>query len=224
MNINTLQQKLPTITLLILILVMISALSFQAYTIFTPSDEALNSKAETAILPVKAKQASRDLNKYKLFGAPSSANKKQAVVKTENLPKTNLRLILRGVSAPAEGNESSGSALIEGPDKETLSYTVNNPLPGKATLKNVHTNRIVIERNGRLENLYFPDSKNIGIVSNTESGASNTPSQSSNKTGLSRSQIPQNISTPASNLDALSDERKKEIKKRLQKLRDKMKP
>ena len=203
---------------------MISALSYQAYSVFTPTDEAQNSKTEMAISPVKVKQASRDLSKYTLFGTPMSANKKQAVVETKNLPKTNLRLILRGVSAPAEGNDISGSALIEGPNKETLHYTVNNPLPGKATLKSVHTNRIVIERNGRLENLYFPDSKNVGIVSNTPSGASTPPPQPSNQTGLSRTQMPQNISTPASNLDALSDERKKEIKKRLQQIREKMKP
>lgn len=232
MNINTLQQKLPNITLLVLVLVMIAALSLQAYTIFAPTNEVLGREAKATIKPVKERPSTKDIKNYQLFGTPNTSTQK-AIVKTENLPKTNLRLILRGVSASGENN-SNASALIEGPNKETLKYSIDSPLPGKAKLRSVYGNRIVIERNGRLENLYFPDTQSIGIVSNTQSAdasikpSSQTPSQSrptasSRPPTIPQAQVPQNFSRPASNLDTLSDQRKEEIKQRLQQLREKMK-
>ncbi len=234
-NINTLQQKLPNITLLVLVPVMIATLSFQAYSIFTPTTEASVNQAKEPMRQVKARSSTQNIKNYQLFGSSRSANAEKAVVKTENLPKTNLRLILRGVSATGE-NSSNASALIEGPNKETLKYSIKDSLPGKAKLKSVYANRIVIERNGRLENLYFPDAKNIGIVSSAESTGlqSNSSPQALNQsaqvtpaptisTAIPQAHIPQNFSRPASNLDALSDQRKEEIKKRLQQLREKMK-
>ena len=233
-NINALQQKLPNITLLLLVPAMIAALSLQAYYLFTPANNEANNQALTVKNTITEVKPARDIKKYKLFGTPTSANKQQAVVKTENLPKTNLRLILRGVSASNSTDENkTASALIEGPDKETLKYSINNTLPGNAKLRSVYEKRIVIERNGRLENLYFPDAKSIGITSSVSSTTS-SPQQSPTNTvpasqaapqpsSIPKAHIPQNFSRPATNLDTLSDQRKQEIKQRLQQLREKMK-
>jgi len=223
-NINALQQKLPNITLLILVPAMITALSLQTYAIFAPTDEALSNKTQATKQPVNKIRPTRKLKEYTLFGSPISVNTQPVVAKTENLPKTNLRLILRGVSASGNTDENdsnkinTASALIEGPDKETLKYSIGNNLPGNAKLRSVYEKRVVIERNGRLENLYFPDSKNIGIASSTQ-----TTSASTKLPVIPQTHARQNFSRPAANLDTLSDQRKKEIKQRLQQLREKMK-
>jgi general secretion pathway protein C len=92
------------------------------------------------------------------------------VPETENLPKTNLRLILRGALA-ADG-EFPGSALIEHPDGETEVYMVGDSLPGDARLRTVLSNRVILERNGTLESLYFPETENrngVELISNSQS-------------------------------------------------------
>jgi len=229
-NTNALQQKLPSITLILLVPAMIAALSFQAYTIFAPANNESSNTIQAVKQTTTKTQPTRDIKKYKLFGTPTSANTQQTVAKTENLPKTNLRLVLRGVSASASSDgDKTASALIEGPNKETLKYSINSALPGNAKLRSVYEKRIVIERNGRLENLYFPDSKSIGIVSSAASTSSSpqqnqsAPATPPKQSTIPQARVPQNFSRPASNLDTLSDQRKEEIKQRLLQLREKMK-
>ncbi|WP_372965383.1 type II secretion system protein N [Marinobacter sp.] len=97
-----------------------------------------------------------DLASLAMFGSPSSHDT-AADSNTENLPETNLRLSLRGVLA-AEG-EFPGSALIEDDKGKTEAYLVGRELPGNATLRTVFPNRVIIERQGKLENLYFPETE-----------------------------------------------------------------
>jgi len=98
-------------------------------------------------------QPQRNIEKFKLFG---DATKKAEIAPPpeKDLPKTNLRLTLTGVSAGS--GDKAASALIEGPDKSTLLYKVGDSVPGNATLNNIYVDRVVLKRSGRLENLYFP--------------------------------------------------------------------
>lgn len=223
MNKLALQQKAPVIILVLLITAMLLTLALQAYEFFMPinsqsQEQAIKSQTVTTQQP----RPERKIDQFELFGTPTDPNQQAAAVKTEDLPKTNLRLMLRGVSASTKLDRAS--ALIEGPDKETLKYAVNDTLPGNAKLKSVHEKRIVIERNGRLENLYFPDDVSIGIVRNdTTNATSQHQAQSKSPKPLQAPQLPQNYARPAANLDTLSEERKKEIKHRLEQLREKMK-
>ena len=223
MNKLALQQKAPTIILVILIAAMLITLALQAYEFFIPAfSEPKQQVAQSANIPSPQPRPDRKIDEYKLFGTPQSNDQQAAAIKTEDLPKTNLRLLLRGVSASTEIERAS--ALIEGPDKETLKYAINDKLPGNAKLKSVHEKRIVIERNGRLENLYFPDDESIGIVRNETAAKSSQPiNPSRNSQPLQVPQVPQNYTRPAANLDTLSEERKQEIKHRLEQLRQKMK-
>lgn len=223
MNRLALQQKAPVIILVLLITAMLVAMGLQAYEFFMPSNSQAPQIATKPDTPsVQQSRPEREIDQFELFGAPTDPNEQTEAIKTEDLPKTNLRLMLRGVSASTE--ITFASALIEGPDKETLKYGINDTLPGNAKLKSVHEKRIVIERNGRLENLYFPDDANIGIVRNDAPGTASQSQDQPNRTQpLQIPQLPQNYSRPATNLDTLSEERKKEIKVRLEKLRQKMK-
>lgn len=226
MNKLALQQKAPIIVLILLITAMLLTLAFQAYEFFLPmNSQPIQASIAEEKVAVEQSRPERNIDQFELFGAPPDPNQQAEAVKTEDLPKTNLRLILRGVSASTEIDKAS--ALIEGPDKQTLKYAINDTLPGNAKLKSVHEKRIVIERNGRLENLYFPDAASIGIVrndtiNNTQRRSAQQP-QAYNSQPFQVPQVPQNVMRQTTNLDTLSEERKKEIKIRLEQLRQKMK-
>ena len=222
MNSLALQQKAPNIVLGLVVIAMILALAWQAYDFFTPiKNSPVQSPEPTSQKRVQQVSAQKNIDQYKLFGTPTSQSQQTNTIKTEDLPKTNLRLLLRGVSASAELERAS--ALIEGPNKETLKYAINDTLPGNAKLKGVHEKRIVIERNGRLENLYFPENASIGIVRNSiNENESSTQNQPQTRAPQQR-QIPADYQRPVTNLDTLSEQRKEEIKHRLEQLRENMK-
>ncbi len=178
--------------------------------------ESQQSHYATAQTPRSESALSREtpkvnLSTLALFGTASEKSA-PAEIDTENLPETNLRLFLRGVLA-ANG-EYPGSALIEDDKSKTEAYLVGDQLPGNATLRSVHPNRVIIERTGKLENLYFPDSEDRSGISftadqQTEAAPSPQPAASS---APSR--------TPAT---APSDEqRREEIRRRLEQLRERL--
>jgi len=104
----------------------------------------------------KAPTRAVDLEALTFFGEPGDDSAPQ-VTDAENLPETNLQLVLRGVMAG--DTEQRDSALVEGPDGETEVYRVSESLPGNAVLRKVHQRRIVIERGGALETLSFPENE-----------------------------------------------------------------
>ena len=129
-----------------------------------------------------------------------------------NLPETNLRLFLRGVLA-ADG-EFPGSALIEDDKSKTEAYLVGDELPGNATLRSVHPNRVIIERSGKLENLYFPESEDRSGISFT------ADQQAEPSPAVQQAASPSPSRAPAS---ATSDEqRREEIRRRLEQLRERL--
>ena len=154
-----------------------------------------------------------ELASLAVFGSPSGTGESPSE-NTENLPETNLRLSLRGVLA-ADG-EFPGSALIEDDKGNTEAYLVGKPLPGNATLRTVFPNRVIIERQGKLENLYFPENeKSTGVfMADTETNQQTTspPPQRQVQTQQS-SPDPQSTS---------QQQRREEIRKRLEQLRQRL--
>ncbi|MEP3563750.1 MAG: type II secretion system protein N [Marinobacter sp.] len=148
-----------------------------------------------------------------VFGSPSAASESPNE-NTENLPETNLRLSLRGVLA-ADG-EFPGSALIEDDKGNTEAYLVGKPLPGNATLRTVFPNRVIIERQGKLENLYFPEAeKSTGVfMAGTE-----TEQQSSAPAQQRQTQAQRNSPDPQS---TSQQQRREDIRKRLEQLRQRL--
>lgn len=150
-----------------------------------------------------------DLARVDLFGQPG-ADTRPEEVDTENLPETNLRLFLRGVLA-AEG-EQPASALVEDSKGETEVYVVGEELPGGATLRSVHPRRIIIERDGKLENLYFPEPDDDTGVSIAANEPAPLPSEDP---------APQPQATPGGGAED-SDQRREEIRRRLDQLRERL--
>lgn len=153
------------------------------------------------------------LSDLEVFGAPGALDQ-AADANTENLPETNLRLSLRGVLA-ADG-DFPGSALIEDEKGKTEAFLVGNELPGNARLRTVFANRVIIERAGKLENLYFPetdDRSGVDFASNSDPSRE-PPATEPPGAQQSRAQ------TSASPAD--QQQRREEIRKRLEQLRQRL--
>lgn len=92
-----------------------------------------------------------------------------------DLPETNLKLTLRGLIASPDQNEAR--AIVAGPSGKEDFYKIGDKLPGNVELKEIHADRIVIQRGGRYETLKLPK-ESLGIVS--KRSASRSASQRRN--------------------------------------------
>jgi len=152
------------------------------------------------------------LSNLQLFGNTQSDDS-GVQQSTENLPETNLQLTLRGVLA-ADG-DFSGSALIEDDRNKTDAYLVGDTLPGNATLRSVYPARIIIERSGKLENLYFPEIDNRSGFSAVADETQSLESAYTPPT-LTQPTLSQPTSAPTTPTD---EKRRAEIRERLEQLR-----
>jgi len=66
-------------------------------------------------------------------------------------PETALNLKLKGILA--YGNESTSRALIADGSDQEKPYAIGDDVPGGATLKSIHADRVILERSGRFETL-----------------------------------------------------------------------
>ncbi len=119
-----------------------------------------------------------------------------------------MRLKLTGVLA-GKDNLQAG-ALIEGPDRQTRSYRIDEEVPGGATLKQVFPDRVVLERSGRLENLVFEETRSIGIETQTSVEEETV------------SYTPQPSHSAQANLENFNKQQTQQIKDRLSKLRNRL--
>lgn len=206
-------QRLPLILTIIAGAAMLSVTAWQSYSFwYTESYQAIstNDTLTRPALPADAKVPVASLASFDLFGSASNAGNNQEV-NTEDLPETNLRLYLRGVMA-ADG-ELPGSALIEDSNNKTEAYLIGDELPGNATLRSVYPNRVIIERQGKLENLFFPESEDpagISFSAERQNATIPAPTQGSS------------ASTPAPTSASGQTQRREEIRKRLEQLRERL--
>ncbi|WP_341581922.1 type II secretion system protein N [Marinobacter metalliresistant] len=207
-------ERLPLILTLLAGAAMVALTAWQGYRFWQM--ESLQGDYGTAQPRVSESAPAReppgvDLSSLDLFGA-ATGDSTSTEIDTENLPETNLRLFLRGVLA-ADG-DFPGSALIEDDKSKTEAYLVGDQLPGNAKLRSVHPNRVIIERAGKLENLYFPESEDREGMSFT----------------ADREAEPVNAVQPAASVTtsiapataASDDQRREEIRRRLEQLRERL--
>ncbi|MGM0767688.1 MAG: type II secretion system protein N [Pseudomonadota bacterium] len=208
--------RLPLLLATVAGIAMIALTSWQAYSFWQSETQREGQQqtgaANAASVAEEAATPEVELASLDLFGQ-AGENATPQEIDTENLPETNLRLFLRGVLA-ADG-EFPGSALIEDSESKTEAYLVGDELPGNAELRSVHANRVIIERGGMLENLYFPeadDRNGVSFAANNDNGESDEAS--SDDSGDS--------TPPASSSPATDDQRREDIRQRLEQLRERL--
>ncbi|MBU2955980.1 type II secretion system protein N [Marinobacter sp. F3R08] len=206
-------ERLPLILALVAGAAMVTLTAYQGYRFWEVESRNPEFDSMPPLIsdPTTGRQTPKvTLASLDLFGA-ASKEAPPTEPDTENLPETNLRLFLRGVLA-ADG-EFPGSALIEDDKSKTEAYLVGDELPGNATLRSVHPHRVIIERSGKLENLYFPELKD-------RSGISFTANQQTEPTPPPQQITPASPSkAPASTSD---EQRREEIRRRLEQLRERL--
>ena len=118
-----------------------------------------------------------------LFGEEGAKPAVQAQPKEVNAPKTHLSLQLEGVFVAEDENKST--AMISEARKESQLYHIGDKVPGNATLAAVFSDRVLLNTNGKLEALYFPETQSGGGLtrSNTMSNNGNRPRSVSARTG-----------------------------------------
>ena len=90
-----------------------------------------------------------------LFGAAPALRQDGA-----NAPQTSMPLVLTGIIA---GNDpQNGLAILGQSAQSTKVYAVGDNVPGGAKLHSVYSDRVVIDRDGRLESLSLPRQMNAG--------------------------------------------------------------
>ena len=203
-------ERLPLILALLAGVAMVALTAWQGYR-FWQMESRQGDFAEAQAVVSESDPAreppSVDLSSLSLFGTAAS-NSVATEIDTENLPETNLRLFLRGVLA-AQG-DFPGSALIEDDKSKTEAYLVGDALPGNAKLRSVHPNRDIIERAGKLENLYFPESEGPDEMPFTADPGPTEQPETSTATS----------SAPATAIS--DDQRREEIRRRLEQLRERL--
>lgn len=205
--------RLPMVLATVTAVAMLAVTAWQGYRFWqTESQSTLSATGQPAqqSLPSTRDLPDVDLATLTLFGSPN-ADSEPAELDTENLPETNLRLFLRGVLAAS--GEFPGSALIEDDKSKTEVYLVGDELPGNATLRSVFPNRVIIERSGKLENLYFPEEA-------SRSGMSFTADDQAEQADTAASASGQATTSPTT--PSADEQRREEIRRRLEQLRERL--
>lgn len=207
--------RLPLLLATVAGITMITVTAWQGYRFWqnetdtTTTSPAMPTQTTTNV----PQEPNINLASLDLFGKPGEVAT-EAEADTENLPETNLRLFLRGVLAAS--GDFPGSALIEDDKSKTEAYLVGDELPGNATLRSVRANRIIIERGGKLENLYFPEDED-------RSGVSLASTQTSTDQQEPQPQaLPADTGQSSSNAGDNSEQRREEIRRRLEQLRERL--
>lgn len=207
--------RLPLLLATVAGITMITVTAWQGYRFWQNETDTTTS---TPAMPTQTttnvpQEPNINLASLDLFGKPGEVAT-EAEADTENLPETNLRLFLRGVLAAS--GDFPGSALIEDDKSKTEAYLVGDELPGNATLRSVRANRIIIERGGKLENLYFPEDED-------RSGVSLASTQTSDDQQEPQPQArPADTGQSSSNAGDNSEQRREEIRRRLEQLRERL--
>ncbi len=127
--------------------------------------------ASQSASPAKQGSAAAQIANWHLFGKVEAA----APVKVEqpvDLPVTNLRLTLRGVIASSDA--AVARAIVADSSGNENFYKIGDTLPGNAVLKEVHGDRIVIQRGSRFETLKLPKEE-LALASENEPPAVREP-------------------------------------------------
>ena len=109
----------------------------------------------------QARQVLRPVDRYHLFGRPGAA---QVVAEApKEAPKTRLRLLLKGVFTGEDGGRSG--AIIEEIGKSAEYYKLGDSLPGNVKLAEVYADRVILDRAGNYEALFFEESSKASVIS-----------------------------------------------------------
>lgn len=160
-------RRLSALVALLLIVLLAKALASLTWTLLPAPDENMTGfvqpgPALTQTRSVSAKVSAASIERLHLFGEAGKAAPTVAATVVD-APDTRLNLKLHGVLA-SDNLVIARAIIADGKGLEDA-YAVDDKLPGNAVLKEIHTDRIILEHRGRLETLRLPKDANT-LVNN----------------------------------------------------------
>ena len=146
----------PTVLMAAMVIAIAYSLAqFSLFIIYGDQSQMTDAiPTEQVLVKNKARKVdTAKIAQWHLFGEAGAINK-MPVQQTRNAPDTKLRLELVGVYV-APVNTNSSAIIIEKGKSE--SYKVGDKLTGGVTLHEVFSDRVILDRNGRLETLRFSE-------------------------------------------------------------------
>lgn len=198
-QLQPLLKRLPVILNLVLIITCAQLLSVIIWMFLTESDAGLL----TTVSPVNSssvsqqnnaretQQAFRNLTSAHLFGVSET---KIAATVTKAAPETKLNLVLKGVLAAGSSEMASAIISPNANGKEEI-YGINDKIPGGVTLREIHPEHVILERQGRLETLRMLKDKGSEQIFSSAKTQSSTSASISKKLKNIRTEL---ISNPKS--------------------------
>ncbi|MEQ6340333.1 MAG: type II secretion system protein GspC [Gammaproteobacteria bacterium] len=122
-----------------------------------PLIQAVGQRDATAAPVAARKPSHQEMAQWHLFGEIQVINVGAAA---EMAPQTSLALNLRGVIASRD--KKSARAIIADASGNEQFYAIDAPVPGGATLKEIHADRVILLRDGRYETLLLPKDETSG--------------------------------------------------------------
>ena len=177
-KVQALFQRLPEIFSLLLTIVCAYTLATISWGLVSESDnsifipEQINNNQQNS--QTNALQSFRNLSNAHLFGI---AAKKVEITQTK-APETKLSFVLKGVLAAVPMSLASAIIARSRNGAEEI-YAIGDKLPGNVTIKEIHTDHVILERAGRLETLRLPKESGTAQISSNFSTASLSRSPSS---------------------------------------------
>ena len=149
---------LPTLINVLLIVPLAIGFSKFSEQFFTAKSQTTPARTSQQFTTIPATQKISRVNhqeiaRWHLFGTQSV---KQTPAKPKNrvAPKTQLKLILRGIAA--QDDKLAGLAIIQQPNKEEKHFKTGDSIFSLAKLEEIHPDRVILSRNGQYETLQLP--------------------------------------------------------------------
>ena len=170
-NLQLVLKKLPTAISVVLVIAGAHVLSHITWALLTDDGQPVAPTITASETAQKGsnQQAFRQLTSANLFGIAGQTK----TTKTTKAPETRLNLVLKGVLATVP--MTSASAIIaRGKNGKEEIYGIGDKLPGGVTIKEIHPEHILLERNGQLETLRMPKGNSIGKLTRSTSTRKST--------------------------------------------------
>ncbi len=152
---------------------------------FFPQDEEVSQsvqKKTPSVVSNRAQQNNfKNLTAANIFGVSD----KEVVKKQTKVPETRLNLTLKGVLA-AKPMERASAIIAQGKAGKEDIYSVGDKMPGGVSIKEIHSDHVVLERGGRLETLKLPKESGINLGSASGTGLSRVNSAKSPAAALTK--------------------------------------
>ena len=167
-----LNQRLPAIMSLLLVVACAHALAKISW-MFLPEGETSMQQRATTRTPIVNRanqgQSIRQVANAHLFGEMQSAT----VPRQTKAPETRLNLVLRGVIA-VDPMAQSHAIIARGKNGVEEVYSVGDKMPGGVIVEEVYPDHVVLNRGGQLETLQLVKDEDVGTFK-TPTNSPNLP-------------------------------------------------